>query len=233
MRGEAREGWVEESFTYPGFVPAYIRPLFCRGVGPFRWAALSGEASDIAAIDAKLRELFPEDVLLQRWLELAPERVAFQGLPARICWLGLGDRAKAGLAINELVRSGEVSAPIVIGRDHLDSGSVASPYRETEAMLDGSDAIADWPILNALLNTAAGATWVSVHHGGGVGIGNSIHAGMVVVADGTTEAAERLERVLTTDPGIGVLRHADAGYPEAREAAELHDLELSARPSGE
>jgi urocanate hydratase len=233
LRGEAREGGVEDAFTYPGFVPAYIRPLFCRGVGPFRWAALSGEASDIAAIDASLRELFPDDGLLQRWLGLAPERVAFQGLPARICWLGLGDRAKAGLAINELVRSGEVSAPIVIGRDHLDSGSVASPYRETEAMLDGSDAIADWPILNALLNTAAGATWVSVHHGGGVGIGNSIHAGMVVVADGTAEASERLERVLTTDPGLGVLRHADAGYPEAREAAERHDLELPARPTGE
>jgi urocanate hydratase len=233
LRGEAREGGVEDAFTYPGFVPAYIRPLFCRGVGPFRWAALSGEASDIAAIDAKLRELFPDDALLQRWLELAPERVAFQGLPARICWLGFGARAEAGLAINELVRSGEVSAPIVIGRDHLDSGSVASPYRETEGMLDGSDAIADWPILNALLNTAAGATWVSVHHGGGVGIGNSIHAGMVVVADGTADAAERLARVLTTDPGIGVLRHADAGYPEAREAAERHDLELPARPSGE
>jgi urocanate hydratase len=233
LRGEAREGGIEDAFTYPGFVPAYIRPLFSRGVGPFRWAALSGEAGDIAAIDAKLRELFPEDALLQRWLELAPERVAFQGLPARICWLGLGDRAKAGLAINELVRTGEVAAPIAIGRDHLDSGSVASPYRETEAMRDGSDAIADWPILNALLNTAAGATWVSVHHGGGVGIGNSIHAGMVVVADGTADAAERLDRVLTTDPGIGVLRHADAGYPEAREAAELHDLELPTRPSGE
>jgi urocanate hydratase len=228
LRGEAREGGVEDAFTYPGFVPAYIRPLFCRGVGPFRWAALSGEASDIAAIDAKLRDLFPDDVLLQRWLELAPERVAFQGLPSRICWLGLGDRAKAGLAINDLVRSGDVSAPIVIGRDHLDSGSVASPYRETEAMRDGSDAIADWPILNALLNTAAGATWVSVHHGGGVGIGNSLHAGMVVVADGTADAAERLERVLTTDPGLGVLRHADAGYPEAREAAERHDLQLPA-----
>jgi urocanate hydratase len=233
LRGEAREGGVEDAFTYPGFVPAYIRPLFCRGVGPFRWAALSGEASDIAAIDAKLRELFPDDALLQRWLELASERVAFQGLPARICWLGLGARAEAGLAINELVRSGEVSAPIVIGRDHLDSGSVASPYRETEGMIDGSDAIADWPILNALLNTAAGATWVSVHHGGGVGIGNSIHAGMVVVADGTADAAERLARVLTTDPGTGVLRHADAGYPEAREAAERHDLDLPARPSGE
>jgi urocanate hydratase len=233
LRGEAREGGVEDAFTYPGFVPAYIRPLFCRGAGPFRWAALSGEASDIAAIDAMLRELFPDDGLLQRWLELAPERVAFQGLPARICWLGLGERAKAGLAINELVRSGEVSAPIVIGRDHLDSGSVASPYRETEAMLDGSDAIADWPILNALLNTAAGATWVSVHHGGGVGIGNSIHAGMVVVADGTADATERLERVLTTDPGIGVLRHADAGYPEAREAAERNDLELPPQSAGE
>jgi urocanate hydratase len=233
LRGEAREGGVEEAFSYPGFVPAYIRPLFCRGVGPFRWAALSGEPGDIAAIDEQLRALFPEDALLQRWLELAPERVAFQGLPARICWLGLGDRAKAGVAINELVRTGEVTAPIVIGRDHLDAGSVASPYRETEAMKDGSDAIADWPILNALLNTAAGATWVSVHHGGGVGIGNAIHAGMVVVADGTDEAAERLERVLTTDPGIGVLRHADAGYPEAVDAAERHRLELPSRPSGE
>ena len=224
LRGEAREGGVTEAFSYPGFVPAYIRPLFCRGVGPFRWAALSGEAADIAAIDAVLRGLFPDDPLLQRWLELAPERVAFQGLPARICWLGFGDRARAGLAINELVRSGEVKAPVVIGRDHLDSGSVASPYRETEAMRDGSDAIADWPILNALLNVAAGATWVSVHHGGGVGIGNSIHAGMVVVADGTDEAAERLERVLTTDPGTGVLRHLDAGYAEAAAAADEHGL---------
>ncbi|OLE01387.1 MAG: urocanate hydratase [Actinobacteria bacterium 13_1_20CM_4_69_9] len=224
LRGEAREGGVTEAFSYPGFVPAYIRPLFCRGVGPFRWAALSGEAADIAAIDATLRELFADDVLLQRWLELAPERVAFQGLPARICWLGFGDRARAGLAINDLVRSGEVKAPVVIGRDHLDSGSVASPYRETEAMRDGSDAIADWPILNALLNVAAGATWVSVHHGGGVGIGNSIHAGMVVVADGTDDAAERLERVLTTDPGTGVMRHVDAGYPEAEAAARAHGL---------
>jgi urocanate hydratase len=224
LRGEAREAGVTEAFSYPGFVPAYIRPLFCRGVGPFRWAALSGEAADIAAIDAVLRDLFPDDPLLQRWLELAPERVAFQGLPARICWLGLGDRARAGLAINELVRSGEVKAPVVIGRDHLDSGSVASPYRETEAMRDGSDAIADWPILNALLNVAAGATWVSVHHGGGVGIGNSIHAGMVIVADGTDDAAERLERVLTADPGIGVMRHLDAGYPEALAAAESHGL---------
>ena len=232
LRGEAREAGVDDAFTYPGFVPAYIRPLFCRGVGPFRWAVLSGEARDIEAIDAALRALFPGDVLLQRWLELAPERVAFQGLPARICWLGLGDRAKAGLAINDLVRRGEVSAPVVIGRDHLDSGSVASPYRETEAMRDGSDAIADWPILNALLNTAAGATWVSVHHGGGVGIGNSIHAGMVVVADGSDDAAERLERVLTTDPGTGVLRHADAGYPEALEAAEEHGLDLPMPPHG-
>ncbi len=233
LRGEAREGGVEDAFSYPGFVPEYIRPLFCRGIGPFRWAALSGEADDIAAIDARLRTLFPEDALLQRWLELAPERVAFQGLPARICWLGLGDRAKAGLAMNDLVRSGDVTAPVVIGRDHLDSGSVASPYRETEAMQDGSDAIADWPILNALLNTAAGATWVSVHHGGGVGIGNSIHAGMVVVADGTVDAAERLERVLTTDPGTGVLRHADAGYSDAIDAADAHGLELPARPSRE
>jgi urocanate hydratase len=225
LRGEAYEAGVAEAFSYPGFVPAYIRPLFCRGVGPFRWAALSGDPADIAAIDETLRELFPGDVLLQRWLEVAPERVAFQGLPARICWLGLGDRAKAGLAINELVRSGRVRAPIAIGRDHLDSGSVASPYRETEAMRDGSDAIADWPILNALLNVAAGATWVSVHHGGGVGIGNSIHAGMVVVADGTDDAAERLERVLTADPGTGVMRHLDAGYPEARAAATEHGLE--------
>jgi urocanate hydratase len=229
LRGEAEQAGVEDAFTYPGFVPAYIRPLFCRGVGPFRWAVLSGDAGDIAAIDGALRGLFPEDLLLQRWLELAPERVAFQGLPARICWLGYGDRAKAGLAINELVRDGTVSAPVVIGRDHLDSGSVASPYRETEAMRDGSDAIADWPILNALLNTAAGATWVSVHHGGGVGIGNSIHAGMVVVADGTDDAAERLQRVLTTDPGTGVMRHADAGYDEALEAAREHGLRLPSR----
>ena len=224
LRGEAEAAGVTEAFSYPGFVPAYIRPLFCRGIGPFRWAALSGDPADIAAIDEMLRELFPGDELLQRWLELAPGRVAFQGLPARICWLGYGDRAKAGLAINELVRSGRVKAPIVIGRDHLDAGSVASPYRETEAMRDGSDAIADWPILNALVNVAAGATWVSVHHGGGVGIGNSIHAGMVVVADGTDDAAERLERVLTSDPGMGVVRHLDAGYPEAEQAAREHGL---------
>ena len=226
LRGEAREAGLANAFSYPGFVPAYIRPLFCRGIGPFRWAALSGDPADIAAIDAELRQLFPDDVLLQRWLELAPGRVAFQGLPARICWLGYGDRARAGRAINELVRSGAVSAPIVIGRDHLDSGSVASPYRETESMLDGSDAIADWPILNALLNTAAGATWVSVHHGGGVGIGNSIHAGMVVLADGSDDARERLERVLAADPGTGVMRHADAGYAEALAAADEHGLDL-------
>jgi urocanate hydratase len=224
LRGEAEAAGVADAFSYPGFVPAYIRPLFCRGIGPFRWAVLSGDPADIAAIDDALRALFPGDELLQRWLELAPERVAFQGLPARICWLGYGDRARAGLAINELVRSGRVQAPVVIGRDHLDAGSVASPYRETEAMRDGSDAIADWPILNALVNVAAGATWVSVHHGGGVGIGNSIHAGMVVVADGTDEAAERLERVLTTDPGMGVVRHLDAGYPEAEAAAREHGL---------
>jgi urocanate hydratase len=229
LRGEAQQAGIEDAFTYPGFVPAYIRPLFCRGVGPFRWAVLSGDPEDIAAIDGALRGLFPDDLLLQRWLVLARERVAFQGLPARICWLGYGDRAKAGLAINELVREGVLSAPVVIGRDHLDSGSVASPFRETEAMRDGSDAIADWPILNALLNTAAGATWVSVHHGGGVGIGNSIHAGMVVVADGSDDAAERLERVLTTDPGTGVLRHADAGYEEALEAAREAGLRVPAR----
>jgi urocanate hydratase len=232
LRGEAYEAGVEDAFSYPGFVPAYIRPLFCRGIGPFRWAALSGDERDIATIDAALKELFPDDTLLQRWLELAPERVHFQGLPARICWLGLGDRARAGLAINELVRSGAVRAPVVIGRDHLDSGSVASPYRETESMRDGSDAIADWPILNALVNVAAGATWVSVHHGGGVGIGNSIHAGMVVVADGTDEMAERLERVLTTDPATGVLRHLDAGYEEAAEAAAQHGLEPPMPPRG-
>jgi len=226
LRGEAREAGVEDAFTYPGFVPAYIRPLFCRGIGPFRWAALSGDPADIAVIDTELRRLFPDDVLLQRWLELAPGHVAFQGLPARICWLGYGDRARAGRAMNELVRSQRVSAPVVIGRDHLDAGSVASPYRETEAMRDGSDAIADWPILNALLNTAAGATWVAVHHGGGVGIGNSIHAGMVVVADGTADADERLERVLTTDPGMGVIRHLDAGYEEAIAAAAEFGLGL-------
>ncbi len=230
LRGEAHAGGLSDAFTYPGFVPAYIRPLFCRGIGPFRWAALSGDPDDIHAIDEALKELFPDDALLQRWLALAPGRVAFQGLPARICWLGYGERVRAGLAINELVRRGRVRAPVVIGRDHLDSGSVASPYRETEAMLDGSDAIADWPILNALLNVAAGATWVSVHHGGGVGIGNSIHAGMVVVADGTDAAAVRLERVLTTDPGTGVMRHADAGYEDAIAAARAGGLDLPSLP---
>jgi urocanate hydratase len=230
LRGEAYEAGVGEAFSYPGFVPAYVRPLFGRGIGPFRWAALSGDPADIGAIDAEVARLFPDDELLRRWLELAPRWVAFQGLPARICWLGYGDRARAGLAINDLVRSGVVTAPVVIGRDHLDSGSVASPYRETEAMRDGSDAIADWPILNALVNVAAGATWVSVHHGGGVGIGNSIHAGMVVVADGTDAAAERLERVLTTDPGTGVMRHADAGYAEALETARAHELDLPSLP---
>ncbi|MDP8910540.1 MAG: urocanate hydratase [Actinomycetota bacterium] len=232
LRGEAREGGLAEAFSYPGFVPAYIRPLFCRGIGPFRWAALSGDARDIHVIDEALKRLFPDDALLQRWLELAPNRIAFQGLPARICWLGYGDRARAGLAINELVRTGDVSAPVVIGRDHLDAGSVASPFRETESMRDGSDAIADWPILNALLNVAAGATWVSVHHGGGVGIGNAIHAGMVVLADGSDEMAGRLERVLTADPGTGVMRHVDAGYDDAVETARVHGLEHPMRASG-
>jgi urocanate hydratase len=226
LRGEARLGGFEDAFAYPGFVPAYIRPLFAEGKGPFRWVALSGDPADIAATDRAVRELFPEDRALQRWLDLAEERVAFQGLPARICWLGYGERDKAGLAFNELVRTGEVSAPIVIGRDHLDSGSVASPYRETEAMLDGSDAIADWPILNALLNTASGAAWVAVHHGGGVGIGKSIHAGAQVVADGTDDGAFRLERVLTNDPGTGVMRHADAGYDRAIEAAHERGVRI-------
>jgi urocanate hydratase len=215
IRAIAQEAGVTDAFAFPGFVPAYIRPLFCEGKGPFRWAALSGDPSDILKTDAALAELFPDDAALHRWLRLAEEKVPFQGLPARICWLGYGDRARAGLRINDMVRSGELGAPIVIGRDHLDAGSVASPNRETEGMRDGSDAIADWPILNALVNTAAGATWVSVHHGGGVGIGYSIHAGMVVVADGTDAAAARLERVLTTDPGMGVIRHADAGYERA------------------
>ena len=216
----------DRAFSYPGFVPAFIRPMFCEGKGPFRWVALSGDPADILATDRAIAALFPENERLGRWLELAEDRVAFQGLPARICWLGYGERSRAGLRFNELVASGEVSAPIVIGRDHLDAGSVASPYRETEAMKDGSDAIADWPILNALVNTAAGAHWVSVHHGGGVGIGYSIHAGMVVVADGTDEAAARLERVLTTDPGMGVIRHADAGYDEAVAVAEKRGVRL-------
>jgi urocanate hydratase len=226
LRTEARDAGLERAFDFPGFVPAYVRPLFCRGAGPFRWAALSGDPADIHRIDQALREAFPDDALLQRWLELAPQRIAFQGLPARICWLGQGDRAKAGLIFNDLVRRGEVSAPVVIGRDHLDTGSVASPFRETEAMADGSDAIADWPILNALLSTSSGASWVSVHHGGGVGIGNSIHAGMVIVADGSEEMDERLQRTLTNDPGIGVARHADAGYPDAVESAHRHGVRL-------
>jgi urocanate hydratase len=219
IRAHAKEAGVENAFDFPGFVPAFIRPLFCEGKGPFRWAALSGDPEDILKTDAALTALFPGDASLHRWLRLAEQKVPFQGLPARICWLGYGERARAGLRINEMVASREVSAPIVIGRDHLDAGSVASPYRETEGMRDGSDAIADWPILNALLNTAAGATWVSFHHGGGVGIGYSLHAGMVVVADGTPEAAARLERVLTADPGMGVIRHADAGYERALEVA--------------
>ncbi len=219
LRGLALEAGVLDAFDIPGFVPAYIRPLFSEGKGPFRWVALSGDAEDIYRTDRAVMETLPDNQHLHRWLRLARERVQFQGLPARICWLGYGERARVGLRFNEMVKSGEVAAPIVIGRDHLDAGSVASPYRETEAMRDGSDAIADWPILNALLNTAAGASWVSVHHGGGVGIGNSIHAGMVVVADGTPAMADRLERVLTTDPGMGVIRHADAGYPTAVEFA--------------
>ena len=219
LRTEARLGGFDRAFDYPGFLPAYIRPLFCEGKGPFRWVALSGDPADIAATDRAVLEEFPDDAGLARWIGLAGERVAFQGLPARICWLGYGERQRLGLRFNEMVRTGQLSAPIVIGRDHLDSGSVASPYRETESMADGSDAIADWPLLNALVNTAAGATWVSIHHGGGVGIGRSIHAGMVAVADGTDLAAAKLERVLTTDPGMGVIRHADAGYERAREVA--------------
>jgi urocanate hydratase len=226
LRGQAREGGFADAFAYPGFVQAYVRPLFCEGKGPFRWVAISGEPADIAATDAAILALFPDNQGLARWIRLAAERVPFQGLPARICWLGYGERAQAGLVFNELVRTGRVAAPIVIGRDHLDAGSVASPLRETEGMLDGSDAIADWPILNALVNTCAGATWVSVHHGGGVGIGYSIHAGQVSVADGTVLAAQKLERVLTTDPGTGVLRHADAGYPAALAAADRWGLRL-------
>ena len=226
IRAEAKKAGVDEAFSFPGFVPAFIRPLFCEGQGPFRWVALSGDPEDIFVTDRALTEAFRDNEHLVRWLRMAQDRVHFQGLPARICWLGYGDRARAGRIFNDLVASGRVKAPIVIGRDHLDSGSVAPPYRETEAMRDGSDAIADWPILNALLNTAAGATWVAVHHGGGVGIGHAIHAGMVVVADGTPEAARRLERVLTTDPGSGIMRHADSGYPEAIDAARRHGLNL-------
>jgi urocanate hydratase len=226
IRTEARDAGVSDAFAIPGFVPEYIRPLFCEGKGPFRWVALSGDAKDLHRTDKLVLELFPENAHLRRWITLAQERVAFQGLPARICWLGQGERARFGVALNDLVRSGELSAPIVIGRDHLDTGSVASPFRETEGMRDGSDAIADWAILNALLNTASGASWVSFHHGGGVGIGNSLHAGQVIVADGTAAAAKRLERVLTNDPGIGVVRHADAGYPEAIETARRQHIRL-------
>jgi len=230
IRAQAVKGGVRNAFDIPGFVPEYIRPLFCEGRGPFRWAALSGDPADIRATDELALELFAHDEALCRWIRLAGERVAFQGLPARIFWLGLGDRARFGLAINDLVRRGRISAPVVIGRDHLDTGSVASPNRETEGMRDGSDAIADWPVLNALLNTASGATWVSFHHGGGVGIGYSLHAGMVVVADGTREADEKLNRVLTNDPGIGVARHADAGYPEALATAARERVHLPMLP---
>jgi len=226
LRAQALEAGVANAFDYPGFVPAFVRPLFCEGKGPFRWAALSGNPADILRTDRAILELFPEDAPLRRWIEMAEAKIPFQGLPARICWLGYGERAKAGLAFNELVRTGEVSAPIVIGRDHLDAGSVASPNRETEAMRDGSDAIADWPLLNALVNTAAGATWVSIHHGGGVGIGYSQHAGMVVVADGTDLAAQKLERVLTSDPGMGVVRHVDAGYERAIEVARARGVRV-------
>ncbi|HEX6968250.1 MAG TPA: urocanate hydratase [Micromonosporaceae bacterium] len=224
IRGEARLGGYDRAFDFPGFVPAYIRPLFCQGKGPFRWAALSGDPADIAATDRAILELFPENESLTRWIRMAGEKVAFQGLPARICWLGYGERDKAGLRFNEMVASGELSAPVVIGRDHLDCGSVASPYRETEGMRDGSDAIADWPLLNALVNTASGASWVSIHHGGGVGIGRSIHAGQVTVADGTPLAAQKIERVLTNDPGMGIIRHVDAGYEEAVEVARQHEV---------
>ncbi len=229
LRGQALARGLENAFSFPGFVPAYIRPLFCEGKGPFRWAALSGDPNDIYETDKKILELFPDNKPLARWIKMAQERIAFQGLPARICWLGMGEREKAGLAFNELVRSGKVKAPIVIGRDHLDTGSVASPNRETEAMKDGSDAIADWPVLNALINTAGGASWVSLHHGGGVGIGYSIHAGMVIVADGTEDAAKRLKRVLNNDPAMGVIRHADAGYDIAIDVARKFRLDLKSR----
>lgn len=229
LRGQALARGLKNAFDFPGFVPAYIRPLFCEGKGPFRWAALSGDPADIDATDKVILDLFPENKSLHRWIQMAKERIAFQGLPARICWLGMGEREKAGLAFNELVRSGKVKAPIVIGRDHLDTGSVASPNRETEGMLDGSDAIADWPVLNALINTAGGASWVSLHHGGGVGIGYSIHAGMVIVADGTDDAEARLKRVLNNDPAMGVIRHADAGYDIAKDTARIFRLDLDTR----
>jgi urocanate hydratase len=226
IRAQALEYGVKRAFDFPGFVPAYIRPLFCRGSGPFRWVALSGDPADIQVTDDALRELFPEKTALLKWLDMAEERIAFQGLPARICWLEYGERALAGKRFNELVAEGKLKAPLVIGRDHLDCGSVASPNRETENMKDGSDAVGDWPILNALLNTACGATWVSFHHGGGVGMGYSLHAGQVIVCDGTAEAGERLQRVLTADPGLGVLRHADAGYEDAREIAKQREIHI-------
>ena len=232
IRQMAKEEGLQNAFDFPGFVPAYIRPLFCRGIGPFRWAALSGDPEDIYKTDAKVKELLPDNAHLHNWLDMAYKRIKFQGLPARICWVGLGDRHRIGLAFNEMVASGELNAPIVIGRDHLDSGSVASPNRETEAMKDGSDAVSDWPLINALLNCASGATWVSLHHGGGVGIGYSQHAGMVIVADGTPEAAKRLERVLWNDPASGVMRHADAGYEAAIECAKVHHLKLPSLESG-
>jgi urocanate hydratase len=226
LRQVALDEGVKDAFAFPGFVPAYIRPLFCRGVGPFRWAALSGDPEDIYRTDAKVKELLPNDKHLHHWLDMARERIQFQGLPARICWVGLGDRHRLGLAFNEMVAKGELQAPVVIGRDHLDSGSVASPNRETEGMRDGSDAVADWPLLNALLNTASGATWVSMHHGGGVGIGYSQHSGVVIVCDGTPAAARRIERVLWNDPATGVMRHADAGYEIAIDCAREQALEL-------
>ena len=226
IRQVAKDAGLDNAFAFPGFVPAYIRPLFCRGIGPFRWCALSGDPEDIYKTDAKVKELIPDDPHLHHWLDMARERIQFQGLPARICWVGLGQRHKLGLAFNEMVKSGELSAPVVIGRDHLDSGSVASPNRETESMKDGSDAVSDWPLLNALLNTASGATWVSLHHGGGVGMGFSQHSGMVICADGTDDAARRIERVLWNDPATGVMRHADAGYEIALDCAREHDLNL-------
>lgn len=231
IRTQAKKAGIENAYDIPGFVPEYIRPLFCEGKGPFRWVALSGDPADLARTDALALELFPENAILTRWMKLAKERIQFQGLPARICWLGYGDRAKFGLAINESVRRGEIKAPVVIGRDHLDTGSVASPFRETEGMMDGSDAIADWPLLNALVNTAAGASWISIHNGGGVGIGYSQHAGMVVVADGTDNSRRRLERVLTSDPGMGILRHADAGYSRAIEFARANDIKIPVEPA--
>ena len=232
IRGEAELAGYQRAFDFPGFVPAYIRPLFCEGKGPFRWAALSGDPKDIAVTDQAILDLFPGNEALARWIRLAREKVHFQGLPARICWLGYGERNRAGLAFNDLVARGDVSAPIVLGRDHLDCGSVASPYRETEAMADGSDAIADWPILNALVNASSGASWVSVHHGGGVGIGRSIHAGQVCVADGSPLAGRKLERVLTNDPGMGVMRHADAGYELASEVAAQRGVKIPMAPPG-